>query len=156
MSLISQPKWLHLQPERRYLSVSLERMKQRMVKSQSKFTKEEVEFVDRLIQTRKRLGVTQPQLGEVIGVTDSLVASFENFKMTATNWKIWQPHFDSWVQDHSESESIEQIAVMEKYYKENLSVPSDSKAQQIAKDIDLEVKRVKLWFLDRHQVWSQL
>merc|ERR1719295_747957 len=74
--------------------------------------------------------------------------------MTATNWKIWQPHFDSWVQDHSEYESIEQMAVMEKYYKENLSVPSDSKAQQIAKDIDLEVKRVKLWFLNRHQ--SQL
>ena len=117
---------------------------------------EEVEFVDKLIQTRKRLGVTQLELAKVFGVTDNLVSDFEKLKMTATNWKIWQPHFDSWVQDQCKSESIEQIAVMEKYYKENLCVPSDPKVQQIAKDIDLEVKRVKLWFLDRHQVWSQL
>ena len=52
MSLISQPKWSQLQPECRYLSVSVARMKQRMVKTQSKFTIEEVEFVDKLIQTR--------------------------------------------------------------------------------------------------------
>ena len=48
------------------------------------------------------------------------------------------------------------LAVMEKYYKENLRLPSDPKLQQIAKDIDLEVKRVKLWCLNRHQVWSLL
>ena len=151
-SLSSQPKCLHLLPEPRYLSVS-ETTKARV---KIKFTAEEVEFVDKLIQTRKRLGVTQPQLGEVIGVTDSLVASFENFKMTATNWKIWQPHFDSWVQDHSESESNEQVAVMEKYYNENRDVPTDQEIELIAEDIDLEVKRVKLWFLNRHQVWSLL
>ena len=149
-SLSSQPKCLHLLPEPRYLSVS-ETTKARV---KIKFTAEEVEFVDKLIQTRKRLGVTQLELAKVFGVTDNLVSDFEKLKMTATNWKIWQPHFDSWVQDHSESESIEQIAVMEKYYKENLCVPSDTKAQQIAEEIDLEVKRVKLWFLNQHQVWS--
>ena len=165
-SLSSQPKCLHLLPEPRYLSVSLQRIsgpgslqkqpETTKARVKIKFTAEEVEFVDKLIQTRKRLGVTQHELAKVFGVTDNLVSDFEKLKMTATNWKIWQPHFDSWVQDHSECESIEQIAVMEKYYKENLRVPSDSKAQQIAEDIDLEVKRVKLWFLNRHQVWSLL
>ena len=165
-SLSSQPKCLHLPPEPRYLSISLQRISgPGSLQKQPKTTKarvkitltaEAVEFVDKLIQTRKRLGVTQLELAKVFGVTDNLVSDFEKLKMTATNWKMWQPLFDSWVQDHSVSESIEQIAVMEKYFKENLCVPSDSKAQQIAEDINLEVKRVKLWFLNRHQVWSLL
>ena len=163
-SLSSQPKCLHLPPEPRYLSISLQRISgPGSLQKQPKTTKarvkitltaEAVEFVDKLIQTRKRLGMTQLELAKVIGVSDSRVSAFENSKMTATNWKRWQPHFDKWVQDRSKSESIEQVAVMEKYYKENVEVPSDKDIQQISKDIHLEFKSVKLWFLNRHQVWS--
>ena len=66
-SLSSQPKCLHLLPEPRYLSVS-ETTKARV---KIKFTAEEVDFVDKLIQTRKRLGVTQLELAKVFGVVSN-------------------------------------------------------------------------------------
>ena len=143
----------------------------------SQLTQEEIKFVDVFVKTRKRHGKNLTQLANVFGTSAGTVSAFVTFKMSVKNWREWKLRFEQWVQDQREyhddielddelpdwsiffeSEQLEsvrqKVAVLENYWKNNLPlrIPSDQKILQIAKKIDLDVKKVKLWFLYKFQV----
>ena len=143
----------------------------------SQLTQEEIKFVDVLVKTRKRHGKNLTQLANVFGTSAGTVSAFVTFNMSVKNWREWKLRLEQWVQDQREyhddielddelpdwsifldSEQLEsvcqKVAVLENYWKNNLPlrIPYDQKILQIAKEINLDVKKVKLWFLYKFQV----
>ena len=141
-------------------------------------TKEEVEFVDKLLKTRTRLGMNQTQLANVLGTATGTISAFEQFSLGLKSWRGWLPRLEQWVQDHRENHEereldkelpewsifleqeqsdCQKVQALENYFKNNWPPRSlsDQEILQIAEEFDLEFKKVKLWFTNKFQVWSQ-
>ena len=146
-------------------------------KIDSLLTEEEVRFVDKLIKTRTRLSMNQTQLANVLGTSTGTISAFEQFSLGLKNWREWMAQLEQWVQDHlenyeeselgkelpewsifleQEQSDCQKVQSLENYFKNNLPprIPSDQEILQIAEEIDLEFKKVKLWFSNKFQVWS--
>ena len=146
-------------------------------KIDSLLTEEEVRFVDKLVKTRTRLGMNQTQLANVLGTSTGTISAFEQFSLGLKNWREWLPRLEQWVQDHRENHEereidkelpewsifleqeqldCQKVSVLENYFNNNLPprTLSDQEILQIAEEIDLEFKKVKLWFSNKFQVWS--
>ena len=170
--------WMSQTPNFQVVKEKNEGLRNGRVKIDSLLTKEEVEFVDRLVKTRTRLGMNQTQLANVLGTSTGTISEFEQFSLGLKNWRVWLPRLEQWVQNHRESHEereldkelpewsifseqeqldCQKISVLENYFKNNLPprTLSDQEILQIAEEIDLEFKKVKLWFSNKFQVWSQ-
>jgi len=137
-------------------------------------TKEEVEFVDKLLKTRTRLGMNQTQLANVLGTSTGTISAFEQFSLGLKSWRGWLPRLEQWVQDHRENHEereldkelpewsifleqeqsdCQKVQALENYFKNNWPPRSlsDQEILQIAEEFDLEFKKVKLWFTNKFQ-----
>ena len=170
--------WMSQTPNFQLVKEKNEGLGNGRVKIDSLLTKEEVVFVDRLVKTRTRLGMNQTQLANVLGTSTGTISEFEQFSLGLKNWRKWLPRLEQWVQDHQENHEereldkelpewsifleqeqsdCQKVQALENYFKNNLPprIPSDQEILQIAEEIDLEFKKVKLWFSYKFQVWSQ-
>ena len=169
--------WMSQTPNFQALKEKNEGLGNGRVKIDSLLTKEEVEFVDKLVKTRTRLGMNQTQLANVLGTSTGTISSFEQFNLGLKNWREWLLRLDQWVQDHQEKHEereldkelpewsifLEQeqldsqkVLNLENHFKNNIPPRglSDHEILLIAEEIDLEFKKVKLWFSHKFQVWS--
>ena len=171
-------KWMSQTPNFQAVKEKNEGLGRGRGKIDSLLTKEEVEFVDKLVKTRTRLGMNQTQLANVLGTSTGTISAFEQFSLGLKSWREWLPLLEQWVQDHQENHEREldkelpewsifleqeqsdcqKVQALENYFKNNLPPRSlsDQEILQIAEEFDLEFKKVKLWFTYKFQVWSQL
>ena len=137
-------------------------------KIDSLLTKEEIEFVDKLLKTRTRLRMNQTQLANVLGTSTGTISAFEQFSLALKSWREWLPLLEQWVQDHQElpewsifleqeQSDCQKVQALKNFFKNNLPPRSlsDQEILQIAEEFDLEFKKVKGWFTNKFQVWSQ-
>ena len=112
--------------------------------------------------------MNQTQLANVLGTSTGTISAFEQFSLALKSWREWLPLLEQWVQDHQElpewsifleqeQSDCQKVQALKNFFKNNLPPRSlsDQEILQIAEEFDLEFKKVKLWFTNKFQVWSQ-
>ena len=77
-------------------------------------TKDEADFVAKLKETRIKLNVSQKELGDVLGVSQSTVTDFESHNMSKDNWTKWRKVVDGWLQNPTASMKTREVAAKTK------------------------------------------
>ena len=77
--------------------------------------KDEADFVAKLKETRIKLNVSQKELGDVLGVSQSTVTNFESHSnMSKNTWAKWRKVFDGWLQNPTASMKTREVAAKTK------------------------------------------
>ena len=60
--------------------------------------KSEVKFAAKLKETRKRLNISQMELGSLFGAHGQRVSDFENLRMRPGTWRKWENEIAPWLE----------------------------------------------------------
>ena len=124
------------------------------------FRKREIQFVNKLKETRTRLNVTQREVGKVVRASRPTISEFETFRMSPANWRKWQEKINPWVKKPivpSQNERVRppKVHVFDKMNRHRVTLednfkkdpmPSSEMITLLAQEIGLEETSVKKWF----------